>query len=76
MLQKIKIHLILGLGIAVGIFLLILAFYVLIWVILLGSVLYLAAWIKTKFFPTKPGKKHTAYKTEDGHRVIEHDEIK
>lgn len=59
--------LVIGIAIALFVGLLFMFFYVAIWGILLGSVLYLIVLAKNFFFPKKPAIK------EKG-RVIEHDD--
>ncbi|RUR16661.1 hypothetical protein ELY21_12585 [Legionella sp. km535] len=58
-----------GVGIAIVVGLLFMFFYVAIWGVVIGGVLYLVALAKQYFFPSESSKK------EEG-RIIEHDDKK
>ncbi|KTD34944.1 hypothetical protein Lmor_1477 [Legionella moravica] len=58
-----------GVGIAIVVGLLFMFFYVAIWGVVIGGVLYLVAVAKQYFFPSESSKK------EEG-RIIEHDDKK
>lgn len=60
---------VIGVGIAIVIGLLFMFFYVAIWGVVIGGILYLAALAKQYFFPSESTKK------EQG-RIIEHDDKK
>jgi uncharacterized membrane protein YgaE (UPF0421/DUF939 family) len=68
-IENIVPFIVIGVGIAIVIGLLFMFFYVAIWGVIIGGILYLVALAKQYFFPSEPAKK------EQG-RIIEHDEKK
>lgn len=67
-IEQITPFLLLGIGIAFAIGMLILFFYVLVWGILIGGIIWLAYFIKNYFFPANKPKTRTKG------RIIEHDD--
>ena len=68
-IENIVPFMIIGIGIALVIGFLFMFFYVVIWGVLIGGVLWIVAMAKQYFFPNEPVKK------EQG-RIIEHDDKK
>lgn len=68
-IENIVPFIVIGVGIAIVIGLLFMFFYVAIWGIVIGAILYLIALAKQYFFPSESDKK------EQG-RIIEHDDKK
>lgn len=69
LIEKVAPFFIIGIGIAMAVALLVIFSYILIWGLLIGSVLGLIAWIKTRFFPA-PSQNRTPHEG----RIIEHDD--
>lgn len=68
-LENLVPFIVIGVGIALLIALLFMFFYVAIWGVVIGGILWLAALAKQYFFPSEPSQK-------DSGRVIEHDDKK
>lgn len=68
-IENIVPFIVVGVGIAIVIGLLFMFFYVAIWGVVIGAILYLVALAKQYFFPGESAKK------EQG-RIIEHDDKK
>lgn len=69
LIENIVPFIVIGVAIALFIALLFMFFYVAIWGIIIGGILWLGALAKEYFFPSKPNQK------EQG-RIIEHDDKK
>ncbi|HAU1836680.1 TPA: hypothetical protein JBJ69_02810 [Legionella pneumophila] len=69
LIENIVPFIVIGVGIAIVVALLFMFFYVAIWGVIIGGILWLGALAKEYFFPSKSSKK------EQG-RIIEHDDKK
>jgi len=70
-IDKIAPFIVIGVSIAVLAALLIVFFYVLLWGLLIGTILYIFVVIKNKFFRKKTKLVHSKRKG----RIIEHDDL-
>ncbi len=69
--QKIMPFLILGISLAVLVVAVIFIFYVVVWGLVIGLILFGVAWVKEKFFPQKASVNVAK---ESFGRTIEHDD--
>lgn len=73
LLESLAPFLILGVSVAILIALIVFLSYVFFWGLVIGGVLWVAAFIKERFFPSQSKQKSSQ---ESPGRIIEHDDIK